>query len=192
MMQLATARTSERDAFYERNGGFNKAPLWDQLHGLVTARPEPRDRNFRRYLKTLGLITMVGVSANLALPVGKAQAGGDFTLSCVRLRLNSADFSNTAVLTANCIRRDKSISDNASINLNDYIADDQDGNMQRASHGHFQRSCLASALENPFYEPDLPTNLFAYCFTAAGYEKQTDLNLNEHIANIDGNLTFVP
>jgi hypothetical protein len=181
MIQQAAARTPTREALYDRNGASNKSPLW------VTARPTTR---LQRYLKTLGLVTMVGVSANLALPMGKAQARGDFSLSCVNLNVTSADFSNTALLTADCTNRQgKSVK--ASINLNDWIADDQDGNMQWASHGHFQRSCLHSGIENPFNEPR-PHNLAAFCLRANGSEVLTDIDLNDHIANIFGNLMFVP
>jgi gentisate 1,2-dioxygenase len=35
----AAARSSERDAFYDRIGAFNLAPLWERLHALVTAEP---------------------------------------------------------------------------------------------------------------------------------------------------------
>src|SRR6266446_5049509 len=38
-MEQAAARTPEREAFYEKIGAFNMAPLWERLHGLVTARP---------------------------------------------------------------------------------------------------------------------------------------------------------
>src|SRR5437667_12754886 len=39
MMEESAARTPEREAFYERIGAFNLAPLWERLHGLVTAQP---------------------------------------------------------------------------------------------------------------------------------------------------------
>ena len=133
---------------------------------------------------------MVGVSASLAMPMGKAQARGDFSLTCNNLNVKSVDFSNTAMLTANCANgHGKSVP--ASINLNDLIADDQDGNMQWASHGHFQQSCLHSGIENPFNEPR-PHNLAAFCLRANGSEVLTDIDLNYHIANIFGNLMFVP
>ena len=83
IMKQATARTPEREALYERNGGFNKAPPWERLHGLVTARPTTRHPNFRRYLETFGLMTMVGISANLlAAPVARAESPGNFSRSC--------------------------------------------------------------------------------------------------------------
>jgi hypothetical protein len=74
MMQHAAARTPAREASYERSGGFNKAPLWERLPGSVTARPPTRPPNFEGYLKTFGLVTMVGISANLlAAPVARAE-----------------------------------------------------------------------------------------------------------------------
>src|SRR5947207_9292628 len=38
-MEQAAARTPRRDAFYDRIGAHNMAPLWERLHGLVTAQP---------------------------------------------------------------------------------------------------------------------------------------------------------
>ena len=38
-MEHATARTPEREAFYRQIGSSNLAPLWERLHGLVTAQP---------------------------------------------------------------------------------------------------------------------------------------------------------
>src|SRR5271168_3857299 len=38
-MDQAAARTPEREAFYERIAVSNLAPLWERLHGLVTAQP---------------------------------------------------------------------------------------------------------------------------------------------------------
>jgi gentisate 1,2-dioxygenase len=37
-----TARTPERQAFYDRIGPANLAPLWEQLHSLVTPAPAPK------------------------------------------------------------------------------------------------------------------------------------------------------
>src|SRR6202007_949530 len=38
-MEQAAARTPEREAFYDRIGAHNMAPLWERLHGLVTTQP---------------------------------------------------------------------------------------------------------------------------------------------------------
>ena len=82
MIQPATARISEREAFDERNGGFNNGSLWDRPHRSVTTRPRMWLRNLRRLFKTFGLITMVGVSANVAVLPAQAttHSRGNVTL----------------------------------------------------------------------------------------------------------------
>src|SRR5262245_7442752 len=129
MMQQATARTSERQAFYDQNAGFNNAVLWDWPHGSVIARPATHHPNFQSYLKAFGLITMFAVTGSLALPMGKAHARGNFSSTCTNLKLNAVDFSKTATLTADCKREDqrdpkKATHKGASINLNAIIAFD--------------------------------------------------------------------
>jgi gentisate 1,2-dioxygenase len=42
MTEAAPARTPERQAFYDKIAPANLAPLWEQLHSLVTAEPRPR------------------------------------------------------------------------------------------------------------------------------------------------------
>src|SRR5437868_12520715 len=37
--EQAAARTPEREAFYDRIGAYNMAPLWERLHSMVTAQP---------------------------------------------------------------------------------------------------------------------------------------------------------
>ena len=131
MMQQATARTYERDAFYDRNGGFNKAPLWERLHWSVTARPTTRHPNFPRHLKILGLITMVGVSANLAMPMGKAQAGG-FGLTCNNDRLHVVNLLglHLGTLAANCLGVGPfGLPGDSVIELNEHITND-DGTLK--------------------------------------------------------------
>jgi hypothetical protein len=105
-MQQA-ALTPEHDAFHERKGGFNKLWFPKRLSGALATRPTTYHRNFQRYLKTFGLITMVGMSANLAMSVGEAQARGDFSLSCTNIQLHAVDFSKTAMLRADCKRKDQ-------------------------------------------------------------------------------------
>ena len=73
MMQRAAARTPE--------------------HGSIAARPT-RHQNFQHYLETFGLMTMVGISANLlAAPISRAEAPGNFSATCRDLRLNATNFS---------------------------------------------------------------------------------------------------
>jgi hypothetical protein len=196
MMQRAPTRTSEREAFYDQNGASNKMPLWERQHGSLTARPTPRHRNFRLYLKTLGLVTIVGVSANLALPMAKAQAGGNFSLSCTNIHLNAVDFSKTAMLTADCKRMDqrdpnKAVHKGASINLNEIIMFDQNQQLQwarRPGGGDFQQSCSQDGLGllgNPVGFAG-HSELVATC---NGGLKGIDLDGN--ITNEDGNLKYL-
>src|ERR1700680_1716906 len=64
-MEQAAARTPEREAFYDRIGAYNMAPLWERLHGLVPAQQTPpclpaiwRYQEIRPYLmQSGGLIT---------------------------------------------------------------------------------------------------------------------------------------
>jgi len=191
MMQAATARTSERNAFYDRNGGFNKAALWDQLHGSVTARPGSSDRKFRRYLKTLGLITMVGVSANLAMPMGKAQAGG-FGLTCNNVKLDAVDDSKKAILSADCKRKDPTKTLYSSINLNDYLANS--GGLVWATHGDFQQTCNNDRLHVVNLLGLHLGTLAANCLGVGPFGLPGDsvIELNEHITNDDGTLKYSP
>src|SRR6266481_1088747 len=64
-MEQPAARTPEREAFYDRIGAYHMAPLWERLHGLVTAQPTTpclpaiwRYQEIRPYLmQSGGLIT---------------------------------------------------------------------------------------------------------------------------------------
>jgi len=59
-----------------------------QADRLVTANKEPR-----RMLKALGLMTVVGISVSLlAASAAKAHPPGNFTLTCKNLRINATDF----------------------------------------------------------------------------------------------------
>jgi hypothetical protein len=149
---------------------------------------------------------MVGVSSNLAMPMGRAQARGDFSLSCNNLKLHAVDFSKTAMLMADCKTnspRDptKSVHKGASINLNDIITN-SNGALQWAAHGDFQQTCYQTRLKslNDLTAPPLlpegsrpassPHFLDASCNQF--YPNESKLNLDDHIANIDGNLKYVP
>jgi hypothetical protein len=185
MMQQAAARTSERKANYDRNSAFNMELPWEDLHGSVSGRPRSRNRNFRRYLKTFGLITMVGVSASLAMPVAKAQAWpGGFSMTCHNLRLNGVNFSQTAMLTADCVRRDKTTHVGAQINLNDYITNNH-GRLQWSNPGggDFQQSCGGDFL----FQSGVLT---AFCRGGQQMENPLPINLNAHIANDNGDLKY--
>jgi hypothetical protein len=184
-MQQAAARTPEREALYERNDGFNKAPAWERLHGLVTARPTTRHPNFRRYLETFGLMTMVGISANLlAAPVARAESPGNFSGSCKDLRLNATDFSKTATLAADC-KGQNSTYLKAEANINDLITNNH-GSLQwrgRPGEADFQQSCGGDALSG--------SKLTSSCVQSPEVKKSTQIDLNEKITNDNGKLTYI-
>jgi hypothetical protein len=184
-MKQATARTPEREALYERNGGFNKAPPWERLHGLVTARPTTRHPNFRRYLETFGLMTMVGISANLlAAPVARAESPGNFSRSCKDLRLNATDFSKTATLAADCKGQNGTYL-KTEVNLNDLITNNH-GSLQwrgRPGEADFQQSCGGDALSG--------SKLTSSCVESSEVKKSTQIDLNEKITNDNGKLTYI-
>jgi hypothetical protein len=76
MMQQAVAGLSGRKAFRDRipRGAVERAGgLGDPLGAL----------------KTLGLITVVGMTANFAMPINSAQANGDFSRTCWPSRLRT-------------------------------------------------------------------------------------------------------
>jgi len=195
MMQQPAARAVEQKALYERDGRFNNASLWKRVDGPGTARPKTHSRNFQRYLKSFGLITMVGVSASLALPMGKAQARGNFSATCSNLKLNAVDFSKTATLTADCKREDqrdpkKVTHQGASINLNEVLTVNQ-GRLQwarRPGGGDFQQSCSRDGLGDIGIPIGLggTSVLVAFC----NHHLQR-IDLNENIVNDDGNLKYV-
>ena len=39
LSQTDQTATSERQGFYEKIGGANVTPLWEVLHGIITAKP---------------------------------------------------------------------------------------------------------------------------------------------------------
>jgi hypothetical protein len=182
MMQQAAARTSERQAFHDQNVGFKNAVLWERSHASLIARPTTHHRNFQRYLKTFGLITMVGVSANLALPMGQAQARGDFSLTCRYIQLNAVDRSKTAMLSAECTRQNPYQTLRSSLNLNDYLTNNHGLEWRRRPGGaDFQESCQRTALWPSNHE------LATVCDHALGTQRK---DLNERITNIDGKLKY--
>src|SRR5262252_5501082 len=76
---------------------------------------------------------------------GHAQTRGDFSLSCSNINLNLA--SKTAVLSANCRRGDGSIHSGASINLNDYITNNNGNLTYVGAGGDFSLSCNNISLD---------------------------------------------
>jgi hypothetical protein len=137
-MQQAVARMPGREAFHDRIGAPRNSPLCERRRGLASPRSA---------LKTVGLMTMVGVAANFTMPMNKAQADGNFSATCKNIRLNAIGFSKTAVLTADCLKFDGRTYNHSSINLNTYITNNH-GVLESSfpGGGDFQESCYSDIL----------------------------------------------
>ena len=134
-----------------------------------------------QFFKALGFTAALPISASLLMiSMGKAQASGQFSKTCNYITLESKDFSKRAILTADCRRRDGSTNSGASINLNDYIVNDN-SYLRWASHGDFQESCEAAYLIDQH-------TMEAICRARNGDYYYDDIDLDDHIANINGNL----
>jgi hypothetical protein len=108
------------------------------------------------------------------LSVGKALALGQFSRTC------QGSVVNGSTLSAKC----QTTSGNfvpSSINLNPYI-ENVDGVLKWQS-GNFIETCRSTALTGP-------SIMSAQCKTRAQQWVSTKINLDEHIANINGKLTY--
>ena len=137
-----------------------------------------------QFFKALGLTAALPISASLLMiSMGKAQASGQFSKTCNYTALQPPkNFSKKAILTADCRRRDGSINYEASINLNNYITNDN-GYLRWASNGDFQESCYAAELIGPH-------TIEALCRARNGNYYYDDIDLDDHISNINGNLVY--
>jgi CVNH domain len=152
---------------------------------LATGNKAPR-----RMLNALGVMTMLGISVDLlAAPPAKAHPPGNFTLTCKNLRLNATNFSKTAMLTADCKRKDRSTHFMALMNLNDFITNNH-GRLQwrrRLGGGDFQESCVNDSLL-------LRGTFLATCLVGSvppRFALPSDVDLNQNIINDDGDLKYI-
>jgi CVNH domain len=113
-----------------------------------------------------------------------AFADGNYSHSCRTTALLVG-----TVLEANCKKRDGSTHDRASINLNAYIANDN-GNLVWRRDGNFKGSCGNVRLGGGIPFNGKPV-LVATCLTIDGHLARPSINLDENIANIDGELVYV-
>src|ERR1700724_3678393 len=82
------ARTSERQEFYDRIAPANLAPLWEQLHGLVTPLPVPkclptvwRYRDVRPYLMQSGSLITAQEATRRVLMLMNPGLGGQASIT---------------------------------------------------------------------------------------------------------------
>jgi hypothetical protein len=180
-MQQAVAGISGCKAFRDRIGASRRAPLCER-RGLATPPYA---------LKTLGLITMVGIAANFTTPIHTAQASGDFRRTCRNIYLDANDFSKTATLTADCLKQDGRTYNSSWINLNPYITNHLGGLYwrDRPGGGDFQESCYAA-----YFPYNLHTTITSdQCLDGAGHLNHFPglIFLDDHITNNKGNLQYV-
>jgi hypothetical protein len=163
---------------------MQRAPALTAGHASVAAWPMTRNPNFQRYLETFGLMTMVGISANLlAAPVARAESPGNFSATCKGLGLSATNFSKTAMLTADCRRQDGTYL-KTEVNLNDLITNNH-GALQWGHPGgaDFQQSCSGDVLSG--------SKFTSSCIESAEVKKSTQIDLNEKITNNNGKLKYI-
>ena len=137
---------------------------------------------------------MVGASATLAMPIGKAQARGDFSKTCTNLSLGTIPTDPHAVtLYGHCgTGQNGGVNTQARINLNDWITNDH-GWLKWATHGDFGDTCFAflrsvnnsvTGIMDGGCLYDSPAGQSPY--------RNSSIDLDEHITNNHGNLDYVP
>src|SRR6202790_3513044 len=84
----APARTPERQAFYDRIAPYNLAPLWEQLHSLVTPAPVPkclptlwRYREIRPHLMQSGALISAQEATRRVLMLMNPGLGGEASIT---------------------------------------------------------------------------------------------------------------
>jgi hypothetical protein len=138
-------------------------------------------------LSKLLSLTALSISAIfLIIPMGKSLASGEFSRTCTDERLTANLRTNRTSLLASCTRRNGSVNKNALINISEYIAND-DGKLNWRKGGQFQRSCRPPQLR--FNQGAV---LLTTCKTRNNTEVSASIRLDDHIANIDGELKYEP
>ena len=84
----APSRTPERQAFYDRIAPANLAPLWEQLHSLVTPAPVPkclpaiwRYREVRPHLMQAGSLISAQEATRRVLMLMNPGLGGQASIT---------------------------------------------------------------------------------------------------------------
>ena len=132
------------------------------------------------FLLKVTLVFLFACVISFNLVVDRAMATGDFSQSCADIKLDGSS------LSAEC-RKINGAYENTTINLDDYIGN-LDGTLSWGDH-LFSRTCkdiyLGQLLSNREYV------INASCEKRDGYTYEaTEINLDDHIANIDGALKY--
>lgn len=135
------------------------------------------------FFKGLVLTAVLPISTSLLLiSMGKALASGDFSRTCQNIKLYTNRYMGRVYLNGDCRMRDGNIDHFAAIDLGDYITNN-DGKILWSRDGNFQDSCTPPKLFNSHI-------LGTTCRKRNGQYVYGEINLNEHIANIDGELKY--
>jgi hypothetical protein len=115
--------------------------------------------------------------------ISDPKSPGDFSGSCKNFGLNATNFSKTAMLTADCRRKDGTYL-KSEVNLNDLITNNH-GSLQWGHPGgaDFQQSCSGDVLSG--------NKLTSSCVASLEVKKSTQIDLNEKITNDNGKLTYI-
>jgi gentisate 1,2-dioxygenase len=86
--EAVSARTPERQRFYEQIAPANLSPLWEQLHNLVTAEPRPAAlpaiwhyRDVRPYLMQAGELISAQEATRRVLMLMNPGLGGEASIT---------------------------------------------------------------------------------------------------------------
>ncbi|MDC3962887.1 CVNH domain-containing protein [Polyangium jinanense] len=129
----------------------------------------------RKFAISFAAVALTGLFA-----AGVADARGAFEDSCDSIRI----FNHTN-LSANCKMRNGNVHFGAHIDLNQYLAND-DGRLVWRRGGNFGATCSNITVIHPQIG-----RMGATCRQRNGMTVFAFIQLGEHIANIDGNLTIV-
>jgi hypothetical protein len=135
-----------------------------------------------RFFKALGLTAALPISASLLMiSMGKALASGQFSKTCDNIHIEGIPFTKSVHLVADCMRRNGSYNLRTSIDVNELITNDN-GHLRWQSRGDFGESCEILGVDDSY--------LGTTCRARNGQHVDDAIDLDEHIANINGVLTY--
>lgn len=130
-------------------------------------------RNLMANVLKKGLVFMLAIALSFGTLYSSAWAG-NYSQTCDRVRLENAE------LKAVCRKRNQ-IPMDTSLNLDEDI--DNTNGVLRFGGQNFSQTCSGINLQGE-------ATLKAVCDDRQGFPKDTELNLDEGISNIDGSLRF--
>lgn len=137
------------------------------------------------------VVSITLITLGIVLLPNSVQARGEFSRSCRNISLR---YETEPILLAEC-QNESGDWNRSELNLNNYIAN-MNGALVWLENGVFGNTCLASD-QNPRLPRDPFPNLdgsvlTVRCETEQGSTQVTSINLDEHITNRNGSLTYEP